>query len=259
MKEARDDRDEARSDLRKGIDPAEKRRAEKHSATNTFKAVALELLGILRKASLAGTNLPEAADEVVHRTISPQRKRKARRREPISAETIDTMQRRLEAHVFPHVGNIDVGSLSGPDLLSIIKRIEERGTFELAHRVRSICSRVLRYARATGRKCEDVAADLIGLLVPVESEQMAAIIEPVKIGQLLRAMAGYRRAVDAPSAQPGSVYLPTPDRVSDDGMGAHHSRWSYTRVEGSMAPDEDARPSHRAVVSTSSSDSAGSP
>jgi hypothetical protein len=191
LKEARDDRDEARSDLRKGIDPAVKRRAEAHSPANTFKAVALELFAILRKASLAGANPPQAADEVVHRTIQPHRKRKARRREPISADTIDTMQRRLEAHIFPYVGGTDVAALTGPDLLLILRRIESRGTFELAHRVRSICSRVLRYSRATGRKCEDVAADLIGLLVPVESEQMAAIIEPLQIGQLLRSMAGY--------------------------------------------------------------------
>jgi hypothetical protein len=42
--------------------------AAQHSPANTFQAVALELLAILRKASLAGVNPPEAADEVVHRT-----------------------------------------------------------------------------------------------------------------------------------------------------------------------------------------------
>jgi integrase len=191
LKEAREARDEARRDLRHGIDPGPKRRSEALSPANTFEAVALELLAILRKASLAGVNPPPAADEVVHRTIQPHRQRKARRREPISAETIDTMQRRLEAHVFPYLGKSDVAAVTGPDLLAVLRRIESRGTFELAHRVRSICSRVLRYARATGRKCEDVAADLIGLLIPVEPEQMAAIVEPIQIGQLLRAMAGY--------------------------------------------------------------------
>lgn len=40
-------------------------------------------------------------------------------------------------------------------------------------------------------KCEDVAADLIGLLVPAEPEHMVAIVEPIKIGQLLRAIDGY--------------------------------------------------------------------
>jgi len=180
-----------RKDLRRGIDPAVKRRAEEQSPANTFKAVALELLAILRKSSLVGVNPPPEAAEVVERTIQPHRKRKARRREPISAETINTMQRRLETHVFPYTGGTDVSALTGPDLLSVLRRIESRGTFELAHRVRSICSRVLRYARATGRKCEDVAADLIGLLIPVEPEHMAAIVEPIQIGQLLRAMSGY--------------------------------------------------------------------
>jgi hypothetical protein len=52
LKEARDERDEARRDLRHGIDPSVRRQAEKHSAANTFEAVARELLSILRKASL---------------------------------------------------------------------------------------------------------------------------------------------------------------------------------------------------------------
>jgi len=54
--------------------------------------------------------------------------------------------------------------------------IESWGTFELTHRVRSICSRVLRYARVAERQCRDVAADLIGLLVPAEAEPIAAVI-----------------------------------------------------------------------------------
>ncbi len=51
---------------------------------------------------------------------------------------------------------------------------------------------MLRYARATGRKCEDLAADLIGILTPVKSEHRAAIIEPAKIGGLLRSIEAYR-------------------------------------------------------------------
>lgn len=86
------------------------------------------------------------------------------------------MERRLEMHVFPYIGARDVGELTSPEVLGVLRRIESRGTYELAHRVRSICSRVLRYARSTGRKCQDVAADLIGLLVPVEPEHMAAIV-----------------------------------------------------------------------------------
>jgi Arm DNA-binding domain len=156
LKDARAERDDAWRDLRSGIDPAVKRRAEEHSPSNTFEAVALELFEMLRKASLAGVNPSSAAAEAVEPAIQPQRKQKVRCREPISVETIDTMHRRLETHVFPYIGATDVSVLAGPDVLGVLRRIESRGTFELAHRTRSICSRVLRYGRATDRKCEDV-------------------------------------------------------------------------------------------------------
>jgi integrase len=191
LRAAREKRDEARRDLANGSDPGVKRKCEQVSAADTFQAVALELFAVLRKASLAGDQVPPAAAEVVERTIQPHRTRRARMREPISADTIDTMMRRLEMHVFPYLGACHVGEVSAPELLEVLRRIESRGTFELAHRVRSICSRVLRYAKATGRQCQDVAADLIGLLTPVEPENMAAIVDPIGIGGLLRAIEGY--------------------------------------------------------------------
>ena len=78
------------------------------------------------------------------------------------------MLRRLELHVFPYIGKKSLELLTAPDLLEVLRRIESRGTYDLAHRVRSICSRVFRFARATGRQCQDLAADLIGSLTPVE-------------------------------------------------------------------------------------------
>jgi len=83
---------------------------------------------MLGRASLAGVNPPAAAAEVIERTIALHRKSKARRREPISAETVDTMPRRLETHVSPYIGNTVVSALTGPDLLTVLRRIESRGT-----------------------------------------------------------------------------------------------------------------------------------
>jgi hypothetical protein len=91
LKEARMSRDAARADLVHGIDPAVRRKCEKASAADTFQAAAHEPFTILRKASLAGEEPPATAAEVVERTISPRRKRRARRREPISAEAIDSV------------------------------------------------------------------------------------------------------------------------------------------------------------------------
>ena len=89
---------------------------------------------------------------------------------------IDPAANRLETHVFPYVGQTSAARIAGADPLAVLRRVESRGTFELAYRERSICSRVLRYARAAERQCRDVAADLITLLVPVEAEPMAAVI-----------------------------------------------------------------------------------
>jgi len=82
--------------------------------------------------------------------------------------------------VFPSVGRTNAARIAGADLLAVLRGIESGGTFEPTHRVRSICSRVLRYARIAEWQCRDVAADLIGLLVPAEAEPIAAISTVVR-------------------------------------------------------------------------------
>lgn len=107
LKDARDQRDEARRDLRIGIDPMIRRRAELRTGANTFEAVAKELLETLRKASTEGKEPSAAAGEVIQRTIQPRRKRKPRkRREPISAGTIDTMQVASKCTSFPILAQV---------------------------------------------------------------------------------------------------------------------------------------------------------
>jgi integrase len=51
---------------------------------------------------------------------------------------------------------------------------------------------VFRYAVATGRAERDPSADLRGALPPVRHENFASITEPAKVGELLRAIDGFR-------------------------------------------------------------------
>jgi integrase len=192
LERARKRRDAARVDVANGTDPNLRRVCEKICRGNTFEAVAREFFSVLRAAGISAETPSPVVAGLIQQTLKPLRYRRPRTREPISEYTVDLMERRLEMHVFPYIGERDVRLLSAPELLEVLRRIESRGTYNLAHRVRSICSRVLRYARATGRKCEDVAADLVGVLIPVVPEHMAAIVEPVKIGRLLRSIEGYR-------------------------------------------------------------------
>ena len=51
-------------------------------------------------------------------------------------------------------GSEPVAELTAPDLLAVVRRIEERGTLKMSHDTLQICGRVWRYAVATGRLSE---------------------------------------------------------------------------------------------------------
>jgi integrase len=50
----------------------------------------------------------------------------------------------------------------------------------------------MRYAIATGRAERDITADLRGALAPVPTKDRAALTDPVRVGELLRAVDGYQ-------------------------------------------------------------------
>jgi len=102
-----------------------------------------------------------------------------------------TIISRLELNAFPWLGAQPVSSITAPALLVVLRRIEDRGAIETAHRVKQICSQVFRYAVATGRAERDPSADLRGALSPAKSKRMATITDPKQIGELLRAIDGY--------------------------------------------------------------------
>ena len=76
--------------------------------------------------------------------------------------------------------------------LYALRRIEERGAVETAHRVRNSLSMIFRYAIATGRAQRDPAADLRGALSVPDAGHMPTMTDPARIAQLLRDMYGYR-------------------------------------------------------------------
>lgn len=93
--------------------------------------------------------------------------------------------------MLPYIGSRPIAKLTAADVLKVLKRIEGRGIHETAHRTRQRCSQVFRYAVQTERAERDVTSDLRGALAPVVSEHHAAITEPVRVGELLRAIDGY--------------------------------------------------------------------
>lgn len=103
----------------------------------------------------------------------------------------DTIIDRLEKEVFPTLGSKPISDISTPDVLAVLRRMESRGALGTAHRIRTMCRQIFRYAIATGRATRDPAADLQGALPPVKYGHRAAIIDPKQLAPLLRAIDGY--------------------------------------------------------------------
>ena len=101
-----------------------------------------------------------------------------------------TMQR-LERDVFPWLGNRPITEITAPEVLETLNRIVDRGSIETAHRVRSLISQVFRYGIATNRVSHDVTTGLLGALPPSPENHLAAILDPKRLGQVLRMFDAY--------------------------------------------------------------------
>ena len=98
---------------------------------------------------------------------------------------------RLERDVFPWLGDRPITEVTASEVLETLNRIVDRGSIETAHRVRSLISQVMRYGIATNRVTHDVAAGLVGALPPSPEKHLAAILEPKRLGQVLRMFDAY--------------------------------------------------------------------
>jgi integrase len=99
---------------------------------------------------------------------------------------------RLLSHIMPWLGSKPITNILPKDILACLRRLEERGTIETAHRTLQVTSQVFRYAVATGRADRDITQDLRGALPPAKTKHFAAITDPKQAAELLRAIDGYQ-------------------------------------------------------------------
>ena len=107
----------------------------------------------------------------------------------------DDVLRRLETNIFLAIGRRPISQIDAPELLAAIRPMEERGAYDLAHRVLQVCGQVFRYGIATGRCSRNLAADLRGALTPHKKKHQAAV-RLEDFPNLLRAIAGYEQIGD---------------------------------------------------------------
>ncbi|MGX5858283.1 tyrosine-type recombinase/integrase [Dyadobacter jiangsuensis] len=159
LAEARNQRFQLRKQLTADLDPSiEKQKLRLHNllnAENTFKAVAVEW-----HATKQNTWTKKHSENVM---------------------------RKLEKNVFPFLATYPIHDLQAPELLVVLRKIEERGSLEIASRTRTICSQIFRFGIQTGRCNRDVAHDLRGAL-KTRRRQHFASIEPREIPNFLLAV-----------------------------------------------------------------------
>ena len=101
-------------------------------------------------------------------------------------------KRNLEKDLFPYFAARRIGDIEPIELLAAIRKVEERGALDVAHRVLTTARAVWRYAVATARAPRDITGDIAGALTPHHGKHFAAITEPLKLGELIRAIRGYQ-------------------------------------------------------------------
>ncbi|WP_295612724.1 integrase arm-type DNA-binding domain-containing protein [uncultured Lamprocystis sp.] len=160
---AREKRDEARRLLADGVDPGEHRKVQKAAkvalSANSFEAIGREWFTKMK---------PEWVDSHA-----------------------DKIMARLERDVFPWLGKRPIAELTAVEVLTTLKRISDRGAKDTAKRAQQDCGGVFRYAIQTGRASYNPIPDLRGALPTAIGGNFAAITDPVKVGELLRAIDGF--------------------------------------------------------------------
>ena len=164
LKMARKRREELREMVAQGIDPGAERKARKASImsknASTFEVVAREWL----VKQVPGWSKANASKVV----------------------------RMFERDIFPWIGKTPISDLTAPELLEVLRRIEERGAAETARRALGDCNRVFRYAAITGRIQNDPCANLKGALKTQKKRgHFAAETKPEKLARILRMIDNY--------------------------------------------------------------------
>jgi integrase len=136
LAEAREKSLEAKKQLASNIDPSQAKKEEKLrcliNIENTFEAIASEW--------------------------------HYNQKQKWTARHASSVLKRMQADLFNPLGSKAINEIKAPELLAVIRIIENRGAIDIAHRALQTCGQIFRYAIATGKADRDITADLRGAL-----------------------------------------------------------------------------------------------
>ncbi|MDR0715841.1 MAG: integrase arm-type DNA-binding domain-containing protein, partial [Azoarcus sp.] len=163
LKDARGRRDEARRMLASGSDPGAAKQTKKDErrarAANTFETVAALWFEQWRK------------------NVTPR--------------VAENQWNRLTKYAFPIIGGTPVAEITARQIWNALRPLEEGDTLPTLHKTKMAIGMVMRYAIHAGRAERNPVPDLAGAFANPQGKHHAALLEPARIGELLRDIAGY--------------------------------------------------------------------
>lgn len=161
----------ARVELAKGIDPAAQRKAQKEAVKAQEKADQIRAEKSFKRIA-----------EQWHQWWA----------KGVDADTAAYILRRLEADVFPDLGDVCIDDIKAADIRKLVLGIEKRGARDVAQRQHGTISQIFRYAVTHELTERNPAADFkpSDVLSPRKTQHRAHI-EPTSLPGLLVAMNDY--------------------------------------------------------------------
>ncbi|HEV2899396.1 MAG TPA: site-specific integrase [Pseudaminobacter sp.] len=98
---------------------------------------------------------------------------------------------RFVRDVLPVLGDRRIDSITAPEILEVLRKVEARGALDVTKRIRQAIGSVFRFAIATGRATRDPAVDLKGALKAAPKTAHMASLKATEISDFLRKLRGY--------------------------------------------------------------------
>ena len=107
-----------------------------------------------------------------------------------------TVMRRMERDLFPWIGKRPMAQLHPMELLVALQKIEDRQAVETAHRVLDISSQVWKYWLPTAEvEQRNITEGLKARLQPYRGKNFAAILDPKRVGEMMRSIKHYKGGI----------------------------------------------------------------
>ena len=133
--DAREGRNDARKLIRKGSNPPTKRKKPQASAVSL-------------------------ADEAAVTFERSAREWLASYKPGLTPKYGAVIERRVDKWLIPALGSQDIRTITGPELLRVIKKIEATGSIDLAFRMKIVAGQILRFGVAHGWADRDLSNDI---------------------------------------------------------------------------------------------------